>query len=91
MLQPDLVRCPKPRWRRDDANQVIGREHSQHAIENTAFPDSNLSIHKGGGADLHLIEALCGQLSEDTSNVSSTIRVRSVYFCTMNPAPSEWP
>ena len=72
-------------------NQGIGREHFQHAIDNTTFPDSNLSIRKGGGADLHLIEALYGKLGEDTSNVSSTIRVRSVYFCTMNPAPSEWP
>ena len=72
-------------------NQGIGREHFQHAIDNTTFPDSNLSIRKGGGADLHLIEALYGKPGEDTSNVSSTIRVRSVYFCTMNPARSEWP
>jgi len=46
LLQPALIRCPKPRRRRDDANQVIGREHLPHVIENTAFPDSNLSTRR---------------------------------------------
>ena len=35
----------------------------------TTLPDCNLSIRNSGAADLHLIEALYGQLNEDTSNL----------------------